>query len=313
MPDDARFALFESLIDYAGLFPPESLDMPAAIAGYRQARESPEAFMLGRFIVPVSRTGELAGELTTTSTDNEAAWPLVVLFDSAYFDWPQAVAADAKRLGDFLTELGTAVRLETVELRLHPSAGLASISRVLGVLEPFGVGAFFEVGIDGSLSQRLGLLATARSGTSLRIGAKLRTGGTVAEAFPSPGGVAAFIAGCRDRGLPIKATAGLHHPIRYHDHVTGFDHHGFLNLLTASVLARVSHLSEAEIKAVVAEEDSTAFVLGADGLAWRNLRANLAQVAEARTQALVAYGSCSFREPADDLRALGVFPLGSSL
>ena len=313
MVQDARYALLERLIDYAGLFPPESLDMPAAVAGYRQARESPEAFMLGRFIVPVSRTGELAGELTTTSTGNQAPWPLTVLFDSAHFDWPEAVAEDAERLSDFLTELGTAVQLEVVELRLHQTANLTSTTRVLGMLEPIGAAAFFEVGLDALLRDRLQLLATTRSDSALTIGAKLRTGGTVAERFPSPGRVAAFIAGCRDLELAFKATAGLHRPIRYRDPVTGFHHHGFLNLLTAVVLARANHLSEHEIEEVVADEDPSDFVLDADGLAWRELRASPAQVAEARTQALVGYGSCSFREPADDLRALGVLPLGSPL
>ena len=35
------------------------------------------------------------------------------------------------------------------------------------------------------------------------------------------------------RGVPVKATAGLHHAVGYHDPATGFDHFGFLNLLLA--------------------------------------------------------------------------------
>ncbi|MBE0564871.1 MAG: hypothetical protein IH621_02865, partial [Krumholzibacteria bacterium] len=45
-------AFMEGLIDYAGLFPPAGLDMPAAVAGYAAHRTLPEAWMLGRFIAP---------------------------------------------------------------------------------------------------------------------------------------------------------------------------------------------------------------------------------------------------------------------
>ena len=66
--------------------------------------------------------------------------------------------------------------------------------------------------------------------------AKFRTGGPTAEAVPDDAELAAFIAPCLDRGSPFKLTAGLHHAVRYTETETGFEHHGFLN-----VLARHSH------------------------------------------------------------------------
>src|SRR5580765_5189246 len=56
--------------------------------------------------------------------------------------------------------------------------------------------------------------------------AKIRCGG---ERVPPVEEVAAFVRGCRERGLVFKATAGLHHAIR------GDHGHGFLNLLAACV------------------------------------------------------------------------------
>ena len=44
--------------------------------------------------------------------------------------------------------------------------------------------------------------------------AKLRTGGVVEEAFPAVDKIAGFIARCAELGVPFKATAGLHHPLR---------------------------------------------------------------------------------------------------
>ena len=58
-PEDARVALLAQLIDHAPLFPPASLELPEALAEDARARESPSAFMLGRFVCPASRLGEL--------------------------------------------------------------------------------------------------------------------------------------------------------------------------------------------------------------------------------------------------------------
>ncbi len=52
-------AVLGGLIDYAGLYPPASLDMRAAVRNYLEYRDGPHAFALGRFIVDIARTDEL--------------------------------------------------------------------------------------------------------------------------------------------------------------------------------------------------------------------------------------------------------------
>ena len=54
---------------------------------------------------------------------------------------------------------------------------------------------------------------------------------------PHAATVAAWIDAALDRETPFKCTAGLHHAIRHRDHETGFEHHGFLNVLLATRLA----------------------------------------------------------------------------
>jgi hypothetical protein len=39
---------------------------------------------------------------------------------------------------------------------------------------------------------------------------------------------------------------------------------------------------------------------------WREQRIDVARLRETREQVFVAYGSCSFAEPVDDLTALGI-------
>ena len=70
------------------------------------------------------------------------------------------------------------------------------------------------------------------AGAELRL--KFRTGGTDADAFPTAATLAAWIDAALDRETPFKCTAGLHHAVRHRDRETGFEHHGFLNVLLAT-------------------------------------------------------------------------------
>jgi hypothetical protein len=102
--------------------------------------------------------------------------------------------------------------------------------------------------------------------------------------------------------VPFKATAGLHHALRRGDA------HGFLNLLAAAVFAHADGLSEQELIPLLAEEDPSAFTVTADGLTARDHHAGAAAIAEGRAELFIAYGSCSFSEPVDDLTELGMLP-----
>src|SRR5690349_4024742 len=52
-------------IDYAGLFPPASLDMASAVRAYDGYLESDDRDLLGRFIVSVQKLPELEKALST--------------------------------------------------------------------------------------------------------------------------------------------------------------------------------------------------------------------------------------------------------
>jgi hypothetical protein len=118
--------------------------------------------------------------------------------------------------------------------------------------------------------------------------AKIRCGPTA----PDISDLAAAIRSCRARGVAFKATAGLHHAVR-----TG-EQHGFLNLLAAAVFG--------DEEAALAETDAAVFVVDGDAFRWRDRIATSDQVATVRRDLFVSFGSCSFTEPVDDLRALAL-------
>ena len=53
-------ALLFGLIDYAGLFPPAKLPLDKALKHYAKSRRLDDRWMLGRFLIPAARLGELA-------------------------------------------------------------------------------------------------------------------------------------------------------------------------------------------------------------------------------------------------------------
>ena len=79
--------------------------------------------------------------------------------------------------------------------------------------------------------ERRGDVIAALADTGLR--AKFRTGGTTADAYPDERELADAIHQSLTHDVPFKATAGLHHAVRNTDTATGFEQHGFLNVIAA--------------------------------------------------------------------------------
>jgi hypothetical protein len=297
---NAARALLAGLVDYAGLFPPAALPMEQAAAEYAKWRRSPEAWMLGRFVLPAGRLAELAraADSHLPQAGSGDPWRLSALLGpDVHGDSALVSAFNAKSAGRAV--------VDDVELK---AGSAAEAEAALGALPP-GLEAFVEVPLDGDLDAILAVLRARRAR------AKARTGGVVPEAIPAPGDVARFIGACARAGVPWKATAGLHHPVRAEHALTYAGDspravmHGFLNVFAAGTLARAG-ASPADLEAVLREGDPTALRLGPDGLAWRHLRASTDEVREARRSFATSFGSCSFAEPVAGLRELGV--LGGS-
>jgi len=307
----AEDVLFAGLIDYAGLFPPASLSMADAVDEYRAARQGPHAWMLGRFICPATRLEELAGLLVLTMQPGEEPWPI-----STILDGDLAVAAVSS--WSFDAEMGPAAQIALIEVPPPTQAGDGrSVENAIGTLEGAATAAFtashvatpfFEIRLVDGWETGVGNLADAllhyQKIQRRIVGAKLRCGGRTAAAFPTSVQVVSFITACVARGLPFKATAGLHHPIRHYDPDLDVMRHGFLNLLTAAALA-IEGCPEAELIDVVEETATDAFTIGVAGLSWRDRSVRVGDLVRTRRE-FASYGSCSFAEPTDDLVELGL-------
>jgi hypothetical protein len=187
-----------------------------------------------------------------------------------------------------------AVVVRAVELPAATStpAGVEDALAAVGAAAPpKDVPVYLEIAPGPDRDAALQRLA----GTGLR--AKIRTGGAVAAAFPDERTLAAVLTGCVRRGLAFKLTAGLHHAVRHTDPATGFEHHGFLNVLLA-VAAATDGGDIERVTAVLADRDGPALARAARALGPEPVRAVRA--------AFVSFGTCSITEPVADLVALGL-------
>ena len=294
----ALHALLAGAIDYAGLFPPASLDMEAAVAGYAAYRSGEDAWLLGRLIVPVSRLAELEhGARQLLPRDASVPWSISALVGADPRVDLEAMLAFNERHDS--RSNGLAV-IDAAEMKVDSADGARTAGSDVVVIETY---------VEIPVSRDLEPLLAAIQGVGAR--AKVRTGGVTREAFPAADDLARFIAACARLGLPFKATAGLHHPLRSEYRLT-YDAHadrgtmfGFLNVFVAAALARTG-MPEAGLAEVLEERDAGAFVFGEDTVSWRDHRADAHAVAGARRDAVMSFGSCSFREPVDELEALGL-------
>ena len=297
--DAAPAALFGRLIDHAALFPPARMEMDAALTEDRAARASEHAWMLDRFICPASRLEELRG----ASGGWEGAPALSVVLDGAGAaseqEWSAAVEADAALVAAAARD---GARVEAIELRLPaPRPPSSDLIAARSALAPLGVEVYLELVAGERWRDSLPAAIGAAAAVGARV--KLRCGGETAEAFPPVELVALVIAACRGAGVAFKATAGLHHPMRHVEPGTGFHMHGFLNLLAA---ASLPDAASADLEEVLAEEDPSAFAVEPERLRAGAHSVGAEGIRRARSELFVGYGSCSWREPVEDLERLGM-------
>lgn len=306
--------LTSSLIDYAGLFPPAKLAIPASVEAYARALRSPHAAVLGRFICPSKRLAELSqaaaplmpGTFATSGyreyADIAEPWRVAVLIDD---DLPACL----DRLDEFnrrhASPDGGQARADAIEMKIDaPSEIDAALDEL-----PEDVFPFFEIPIDRDCRG----FVTAIAGNSETGGAaaKIRTGGITAEAFPTSRQIAEFLHACIGAQVPFKATAGLHHPIRgvqrltYEPDSPKATMHGFINLFMAAALTRMHRLDGATTTAILDDTSPDSFRFTDDGASWRNRTIDVVALARVREAFALGFGSCSFDEPIDDLKTLG--------
>ncbi|MGW1995020.1 hypothetical protein [Embleya sp. NPDC001921] len=274
-PETLHQALFTGLWDDAALFPPGNAPMAEAVPAHRVYRDEWFAPFVRNFLVGAAHVPDLLALA-------DPGAPLRVVLVA-----PGGPASVGSAVHTILNTPG--LFLEGIEV-----AGDGEIGKAVAALHehlPEMTAGYVEVlkgaGLDADLDNLAGTYGRP----------KFRTGGTAAHAFPDEAELAAFLHACRIRELPFKVTAGLHNAVRHTDPTTGFEHHGYLNLMLATHHAVAG-----------AEPDAVADVLAIrDSAELTRMAHDLTLTERTRLRGyLTSYGTCSVAEPLQDALTLGL-------
>ncbi len=296
------------IIDYAGMYPPANLPLEEAFQNFLNYRDLPESWILARFVVPAQRLTHLTPLLP--AAPDGLTFTTLGRSGASADEFLASLKLDLADIQSFRETHSAGVVVDMFETAL-PSSVLTDAAQTHDLLKSAsdllnknGITVFFEAPFgEGWQLRAENLLHALRKLKDRHVGFKLRMGGVTADAFPSAKQAAWAIASVRDAGVPLKCTAGLHHPIRHYNESVQTHMHGFLNVFGAGILAAAHGLSQAHIQSILEDQNPGDFVFDEHGFAWKDLRVATSQIEQGRLFA-VSFGSCSFDEPREGLRNL---------
>ncbi len=288
-------ALLEGLIDYAGLFPPAGLSMAETVSNYAAYQRRPDAWALGRLVVPSARLGEFESALADLSDTERLGtrWPLSALVGP---DW-QGELRRVRKFNECHVHGGPQVR--SLEGRTSSTAAVLVFTESAST----EFECYCELPLDASLDD----LVIAVRDTGSR--AKLRAGGITAAEFPSPDQVLAFGHACAQARVPFKATAGLHHllrgpaPLTYVPYSATTTMFGYLNLLLAAAVLWAGRPDSEARRLLVATDTEGLDLHGDRAIRCAGVSVTIDEIRRCRQEFALAIGSCSFTEPLAEIHS----------
>lgn len=262
LPQDWR-----ALVDDAAIFPPGNASLPDAVIAYA-SRTGAVRELVGGFVVTEEQLPQVPAEV-----------PVCVVASTGAVGGIERLAERTDRT------------LQAIEIALRDPADLAGNARRVVTAADDPTLLVVELPAETPTSD---WLRAADEVAAVGARLKFRTGGTEADRFPPAAMLVAWIDAALDRETPFKCTAGLHHAIRHRALDTGFEHHGFLNVLLAT-RAAFDGATSAEVIELLDEPDASTVVTGIRGVDVSSTR-----------RWFTSFGSCSVADPYDDLMALGL-------
>lgn len=253
--------LFVGLFDDAAIFPPGNAPMAEAVRAHIMSLESDSAPYIGPFVCSAARLPELQDALGDDSVR------LALTTTAAHYPAIiHTVIADPR------------LSLRSVEIATHD---------VLAPMTELPESALLYIELPWGAQPDL------PPGTAL----KMRTGGDTSDAFPDEDQLAHALGYAVAQDIRFKLTAGLHNAVRHADPDTGFEHHGFLNVILA-VLEALGGAHDGDIADTLAVQDAAEVSA--------RIRAIAGSDVDRIRHYFRSFGTCSTSEPINDLHELGL-------
>jgi hypothetical protein len=307
----------DKIIDYAGTYPPANLDLKTAFNNYLDyIKSSPFSWILSKFVCAASKLGELDEiiQKDKIGIENPVSFSIAGSSSVHSSEFLDSVSRDADSVKSFEIKYDKLVTIGAYEVRLPDDIFSMKGDDVLFNLIKLTAGQLNKV-----LNRTIPLFLEMKPGENLRslaqaietfnasggkAGYKLRTGGVEASAFPTPEKIAYAVKTCRDFKIPMKCTAGLHHPMRHYNENVKTKMYGFINIFGAGVLHCCHELNADVLVEILTDEDNGNFKFTDNSFRWKNFYVLSSEVEYTRKHFMLSFGSCSFDEPVDDLISL---------
>ena len=298
-------ALLTRSIDYAGMFPPCSLALEPALQNQAQYVHDPDAWMLNTFVLPVEKFDAAAGSVSLFDRKRPLLISALGAKTENADEFIGALEVATEQIRSFSSEHVDRVSVRQLEMPLPQDVDLDLLTKMGSILKSLELQTFWETPVNAA-ETAIALVAEHNSTAGADpFGYKLRTGGVAADAFPASQQIARALVAAAKQRVPIKFTAGLHHPIRQFRDEVKTKMHGFLNVLGAAVLAAEYQWDEQQTSKMLEDENAGSFSFNGDFFAWREWKTATDQI-KTRRKLVTSFGSCSFDEPREDLRAVNL-------
>jgi len=313
----SKIALLSGAIDFAGMFPPASLDLNATLqkaASFRATAKHP--WLLNRLVLSLAEVKKLEPRFLYDCGGNGAPWNISVLGTPCVsssekdfikgFDWD---FREIRRIQERYYHSSARLDLLAYEIKLPdtitaPGQAITSGEFIFPALEqvetiwPGEMDVYFEVSLEGAWEETLEGVTrilsewlSENTESPVLPALKIRTGG---KYVPRPEQVARAIDECAANGVKIKVTQGMHHPI------THSGEFGFVNFFTAVNFAFASGSQEFTLKDIencLRSENPKDFIFSESALSWCGRELSNEKIESARKVHAAVLGSCSLDEP----------------
>src|SRR5260370_3885880 len=205
-------ALLGHSIDYAGMFPPCSLEIEPAHQNQARYVRDPDAWMLNNFVLPVEKFDAAVGGISQFDQKHPLRISALGAKTGNADEFIGTLKIAAETIRSFSARHVDLVSIPQLEMPLPQDVDLESLARIGSILKGLELQAFWETPVD-SAEKTVALLDehhSSANGCPLRY--KLRTGGVTADAFPTSPQIARALVAAAKAPAPIKVTAGWHHP-----------------------------------------------------------------------------------------------------
>jgi hypothetical protein len=285
------------------MFPPCSLALEPALQNDASYVRSPEAWMLNTFVLPVQQFNSAGLFLSNFDPLHPLRVTALGPKTANIYSFLDALEEVDLAIRSFSKYNADLVSIAQLEMFLPDDVEQVCLEEAKAIVGNLPV--FWEAPPDNA-EKTVALLARHNSDQDVAtFGYKLRTGGVTADAFPTSAEIARALVKAGTHQTAIKFTAGLHHPMRQFREEVKTKMHGFLNVLGAAVLTAEHEWDVNQAVMMLEDEDPESFSFTDDIFAWRDWKIDTERL-KYRRRFVRSFGSCSFDEPRDDLRALNL-------